>query len=215
MALAVLAGVCLTACSTSTKVAAVASTTTAAAPSSTSSSSSSTATTAAPTTTTTAATTTTAPKGGRKNPAGIGETLTLKDRDNGAFDVTITSFVADGNDAVFAENQYNQPPKPGFRYSLVGVAATYHAGQTKTTGQFGTEVTLSVFGQSAKEIASYNCPILIPDNLDSFADLLDGWTTAGNLCFLVSDADAAGPLLLRVSEALCFSNCDEGWVQLQ
>jgi len=170
-------------------------------------------------TTSAAAATTAAPasgsKGTQKNPAAIGDTVTLKDTDNGDIDLTVTSFVVNANDQIAAANQFNSAPTPGTQYSLVGISATYHAGKKKSTAQFGFSVGLSVFGQSAKEITNTSCSAVVPTEIDSYADLLDGGTTAGNECFSLTSADAAGQVLLRTKESLCFSNCDEFWFKLQ
>lgn len=77
-------------------------------------------------------------------------------------------------------------------------------------------VNLSVFGQSAVEVTTTSCfATLGPAEIDSMAELLDGGTVAGKECSQMSASDLAGPVLLRVSKSLCFSNCDEFWIKLQ
>jgi len=146
----------------------------------------------------------------------MGETFTLRDAEDGNIDVRVNSFVPDGAAAIQAENQFNSPPPAGMQYTLVNVTMTYHAGaKQQSVPGIGLAVSLSAFGASAVELDSYSCMAVLPDDLDAFAELLDGGSVTGNVCVLAPVGDAAGPLLLRVEEALCFSECDEVWVALQ
>ena len=59
---------------------------------------------------------------------------------------------------------------------------------------------MSAFGQSGVELNAYSCGAVVPNRLDAFTELLDGATLSGNECILTPVGDAAGPLLLRVSD---------------
>lgn len=161
-------------------------------------------------------TTTTAPvRGGRQAPLAMGEPFRITYED-GAVEVVVTSFTADALAPIQAENQFNDPPPPGQQYALVGLTATYRAGPSQATMPgLLSALRVSVFGQSAVELNTYSCSAVIPDRLDSFSELLDGGTLSGNECVLLPIADAAGPVLLRAEESICFTDCDEIWVRLQ
>jgi hypothetical protein len=152
----------------------------------------------------------------RENPAPIGTTMTLKDRDNGDLDVTVNSFTLDGTQAVLTANQFNKAPAAGTRFSLANLTFTYHAGVKKQTTNVLFAAGMSLFGQSATEVSTSSCSAVVKAApLDEMGDLLDGGKQTGNVCFLVTDADAAAPIVLRVKEEFCVSNCDIVWMKLQ
>lgn len=153
--------------------------------------------------------------GTRDNPTPAGQQATIHDTDNGDIDITVTGYVADGWPTIQARNKFNPPPPAGKRYVLVGVTATYHAGKKKQTATLLAAVSWSMFGASAVEAKPSSCSLIVPDQIAETSELLDGGTTAGNVCFGIAETDAAGPLLFRVSESFCLSNCDAAWFKVQ
>jgi len=141
----------------------------------------------------------------------------VPDKDNGNVDVTVTGFTGDASAEIAAANQLNKPAPDGSKYTLVTLSITYHAGAKKQSANAFGLVSLSAFGPAAVEIKANCAPSypVIPDKLESTTELLDGGTLAGNVCFGVTAADAVGPLLLRISESLCATNCDQAWIRLQ
>jgi hypothetical protein len=99
----------------------------------------------------------------------------------------------------------------------VDVSVTYHApasGASPTQSPL-FNVDISMFGSAGQERRNYECGVVVPNSLDTFAELIDGGTAMGSLCFLIDEAEAAGPLLVRVEESLCFANCDQAWTKVQ
>jgi hypothetical protein len=156
-----------------------------------------------------------APGSSKDTPGAIGESFVLKDADNGDLTVAVTAFLPDATAEIAAANQFNKPAAPGKRYVIATVTASYKGGAKKQTTTLMAAVGWSMFGASAVEAKSYECSAVVPGKIDDTAELLDGGSVTGNICFQLAEADAAGPLLLRASESLCFSNCDAAWVKVQ
>jgi hypothetical protein len=72
-----------------------------------------------------------------------------------------------------------------------------------------------MFGSTGQERRDGSCRVVISNQLDTLAELVDGGIASGSLCFLVDKVEAAGPLLVRVEESFCVTNCDEAWTKLQ
>ncbi len=151
-----------------------------------------------------------------RTPGVIGQPYVLRDADKGDLTITVTAWLPDANEAIAATNQFNEVAPAGKRYALLGLSVTYRAG-TEETSVDGIvfAVGWSLFGSSAVEMNSFDCSAVVPDRLNEMSEILDGGTVAGNVCFLLSDSDAAGPIRLRAEESWCFTNCDEVWIELQ
>jgi hypothetical protein len=150
-----------------------------------------------------------------KNPAALGTTQTLKNAADGNYDVTVESFTPDATTVIANENPFNDVAPSGFRYALLRVTLTYHAGTKKVSSTPFASVSFSAFGASAVERKTTDCGVVIPESLDTLRELQDGGKTTGNLCLLLPDKDRLASLTLRVSESFCFANCDELWTRLQ
>lgn len=157
-----------------------------------------------------------ATKTSKDSPGALGSINTLKDADNGNIDVLVQSFDPNAWPKIKAANEFNSPPPAGKRYTLVRLGVTYHAGKREKSLK-GTSLALglSVFGKSGVEAKAYECYANTNDDLDGMRELLDGGHLEGNVCFLLTECDATGPVLFRVEESFCFSNCDVAWVKLQ
>ena len=74
---------------------------------------------------------------------------------------------------------------------------------------------IALFGASGQPIEDTGCGVEIPQELNQFAEVGDGAVVSGNLCFVLSDTEATGPIVGRVEEAFCFTNCDAAWFRLR
>lgn len=92
----------------------------------------------------------------------------------------------DGTKAVMDENQFNDPPPTGKRFTLVSVALGYF-GFDDPQNAFST--TISAVGAGNAELSA-DCGV-IPGELTSFGEFLSGGVVIGNLCFVTSPSDAA------------------------
>ncbi|MEL6891831.1 MAG: hypothetical protein AAFP84_09555, partial [Actinomycetota bacterium] len=93
--------------------------------------------------------------------------------------VTVESATLDGTAEVLAHSDSNDAPIDGFAYSLVSVTMTYD-GDEPASPSF---VILQLVGDDAIS-RSPDCSFSsIPDELDTFAELLPGTTVKGTYCF--------------------------------
>lgn len=106
----------------------------------------------------------------------------------------VNKVIPNGTSLVMAENQFNDPPKPGRQFFIINVTLIYTG--TKSTSPFG-DVTLYAVGKSnvayGTDLSDY-CGV-IPDKLDDFAKVFPGGRITGNICFSVRKPDAARLLL--------------------
>ena len=154
-----------------------------------------TADTTAPTTTaptTTAAPTTTVPQdqvasappgvgGDRSDPVRVGR---IADAGEG-WRLQVLDVIDDATSLVLAENQFNDPPPPGTRFTIVTVALGYFGRQDPIAGY---DLTISGVASASRELDT-DCGV-IPADLPFFDDLFAGGVVVGNLCFVTEPADA-------------------------
>ncbi|WP_141564306.1 DUF308 domain-containing protein [Mycolicibacterium palauense] len=115
------------------------------------------------------------PEGGsRDNPLPIGQPVSNED-----WTVTLGQPVEAG-DAVAAENQFNDPPKPGMEFWMVPVKATY-TGKETGNPTFGIRVN---FVGSDNRTYGDSCGV-VPSPISDIGDLYAGGTAEGNVCVAV------------------------------
>ena len=83
------------------------------------------------------------------------------------------------------ENQFNDPPPDGSRFTIVDVALGYYG---LDDPQSGFITTISAVGAGNKELDS-SCGV-IPNELDRFNDIFGGGVISGSLCFITTPDDA-------------------------
>lgn len=135
------------------------------------------------------------PIGSRGNPLPLGETVTVGD-----WEVSVTQVVEDATDAVLAENQFNDPPADGHQFVTIGIEATYTGTKSDT---LGFSVSFNTVGPLAVSYTGEDTCGVIPDGLDSFAEVFPSGRISGNLCWSVR-TDEADDLVMYVQEALSF-----------
>jgi hypothetical protein len=113
-------------------------------------------------------------RGSRENPFAIGDPVESKE-----WQITLGAPHEAGT-TIAAENQFNDPPKPGMEYWMVPVTATY-------TGDKTGNLTIGI---SVKFVGSDNVTYddscgVIPSPLSDVGDLYKGGTAKGNVCVAV------------------------------
>ena len=113
-------------------------------------------------------------RGSRENPFAIGEPVHTKD-----WEITLGTPHEAGAE-ISAENQFNEPPKPGMQFWIVPVTATYLG---EKTGNLAFGITVKFVGTDNR---TYNdaCGV-IPDPLNQVGDLYKGGVANGNVCVAV------------------------------
>ncbi|WP_162564433.1 DUF4352 domain-containing protein [Microbacterium ureisolvens] len=124
-----------------------------------------------------------AEEGTRENPYPLGTTITSDE-----WEVTINSVTFAANDAVAAENEFNEPPAEGSEYILVNATVTYVGADTE--GSMPVFVQIEYVTPTGETVNSYDSLVVPPDQLDSTSTLYNGGTASGNLVFAVPSATA-------------------------
>lgn len=114
-------------------------------------------------------------RGSRDNPAALGETLSNDD-----WDVVVNSFAPDVDAEVAAENPYNEPADPGFRYSMVNLTLTYKG----EGSQHAMTVPVALVADDGRVFEWFDHSVVGPEpRLDG--EMYAGGTVTGNLVFHV------------------------------
>ncbi|WP_280234488.1 DUF4352 domain-containing protein [Nocardia cyriacigeorgica] len=122
-------------------------------------------------------------QGTRANPYPLGSVIT-----DGDWQVTVNSVTLNANDAVAAENQFNDPPPPGSQYLLANVTITYIGTDPQGDTPFATVSYITADGNT---VNSHDSNAVAPDALDTTSPLFEGASTTGNVEFIVPSASAA------------------------
>lgn len=126
-------------------------------------------------------------EGTRANPYPLGTAVP-----QGDWTVTVNSTTLDANDAVLAENPYNEAPAEGSQYMLANITATYNGNDPEGSTPW---VDLEYVTAEGNTLASYDASAVIPERFDSVETLYQGASTTGNYVFEVpSDSAAEGVL---------------------
>jgi|GEM_PF-1692408 len=135
------------------------------------------------------------PVGTRGNPYPVGETVSVGD-----WEIEVTGITADATDDVMEENPYNDPPADGSQFMMVSIDATY-AGSASEALEIAA--SFNVVGNRAVSYTFEDACGLIPDEIDSFAEVFPGGTVSGNMCWSVPSDDVDG-IVMYVRKAFSF-----------
>jgi hypothetical protein len=127
------------------------------------------------------------------DPVAVGGTTDL-----GGWEVMVVTVDDDAADTILSENQFNDPPRPGYRYVLVELAARRTA---RTAGSFAAEVGAKPVGAArrlAYEGLAGSCGV-IPDPISNRVETPPGSVATGTLCWQVAEEDLPS-LVLILSE---------------
>lgn len=94
----------------------------------------------------------------------------------------------DAWDAVYAENEFNDPPKKGHQFFMARIAATY-IGSGK--GTVFSDLYLQAIGAGQTAYEDYGdatCGV-VPDDINDKGDVFPGGTVKGNVCWSVKTTD--------------------------
>lgn len=132
--------------------------------------------------------------GSRGDPIPIGRVVSIAD-----WDIAVLAVTQDATDIVLDENQFNAPPAVGHQYVLALIQATYRG---DSSDSLLWAVDMSVVGDSAV-VVSDQCVAVVPNELDTFAEVFTGGTLEGNLCWEIRSSDASD-LVLIIEESFSF-----------
>lgn len=134
-------------------------------------------------------------EGTRENPYPLGSTVTTDD-----WAVTVNSVDFNANEAVAAENQFNDPAAEGTTYILANVTVAYQGESDAGEMPWTTVDYVTVDGNTISSGGA-----VAPDALDTVSDLYQGGSTSGNILFAVP-ADSAADGVLAVSPDMFSEN---------
>lgn len=121
--------------------------------------------------------------GTRSNPVPAGEIAAIGE----GWRIQVLSVTDDATPLVLGENQFNDPPPQGKRFTFISVAVGYFGFEDPASGY---DLTLSAVGASNRELDT-DCGV-IPSELNQYDDIFSGGVVTGNLCFVTEPADAEG-----------------------
>lgn len=131
-------------------------------------------------------------KGTVDDPYAIGDTIEIRydDFESGeerVWNVVVLEPLSNITDAVAAENQFNDPPPPDTQFMGAPIRVTYVSGPSPATL---FELSFKAVGPSGVVVATFDpsCGV-IPNALDTFAELFEGGTVEGNVCWTVGPQD--------------------------
>lgn len=120
-------------------------------------------------------------RGTRAQPVPVGEIADVGD----GWRLQVLNVVEDGTGAVLGENQFNDQPPPGARFTLVQVALGFFGTADPASDTF---LTVSGVAAASTELDT-DCGV-IPNPLPIFADYFAGGVAVGNVCFVTTPSDA-------------------------
>jgi len=147
------------------------------------------------------------PVGTRDNSIPFGEAGEVGD----GWVFTVLDVIPNGNDLVFAENQFNELPVEGNQFFIVRAAMTYEGSKESATA---FELQYSLVGELNKSYQTFtdSCGVVPEDLGFNSTDVFQGGTIEGNLCWSVPSGEVDS-LVLYVSSL--FSDDDRVFFSLQ
>ncbi|HIW91543.1 MAG TPA: hypothetical protein H9870_07780 [Candidatus Corynebacterium avicola] len=132
--------------------------------------------------------------GTRSNPHPLGSTVA-----SDGWSVTINSVDLDANEAITAENMFNEPAPEGMTYIMVNATITYTGDSDEGEMPWTTIEYVTVDGNTISQSG------VTPDPLDTVSDLYPGGSTTGNVS-LVVPSDTASEGVLAVAPGMLSDN---------
>ena len=131
--------------------------------------------------------------GTRSNPAPAGTSVTVKDvAGSPTYTVVIGAVNMDAGAQVAADNQFNEPAKPGTQYIIIPVTFTYIG---KETGTPGSDVNVNFVSAAGTTHRSSDVNTVVNNDINSLNELYPGATGSGNVVIEVPSADITKGLL--------------------
>ncbi|MDQ3539366.1 MAG: VWA domain-containing protein [Chloroflexota bacterium] len=156
--------------------------------------------------TTATAATGSATNSSRENPVPIGQSAKVGD-----YEVAVASVVPFANDAIAAENQFNEPPSPGNQFFIATISATYVG---STAGNPAFELDYNAVGANNSSYATYaNYCGVVPDDSTMVTEQFPGGTVEFNVCWQIDSTDESS-LVMYVESFLDF-DVEPVWFSVQ
>lgn len=138
-------------------------------------------------------------KGAIEDPYAVGEAIVVEYTDNATgelrvWQIEVLGDARDITSAVLDENQFNDPPEAGQQFVGVPVRVTYVSGPAPASL---FELTFKAIGPSGVVLTTFDpsCGV-VPEALDTFAELFEGGAVEGSICWSASPTDAADLTML-------------------
>ena len=124
----------------------------------------------------------------RDNPTSLGATTEVA-----GWEITVTATNPDATDEILASDEFIDPPEDGEVFYTIEISATYVGDGENESRSVFESLNWGAVGDSAVAYDEFNdtCTFFgLPDELDSSAEVFEGGTVSGNICFSVSEDDA-------------------------
>jgi len=139
-------------------------------------------------------------KGSVDDPYEVGDEIVVQYTDGATgelrtWSIEVLDAASDITQAVLDENQFNDGPEGELRFIGAPIRVTYVSGPAPASL---FELTFKAIGPSGDVLTTFDpsCGV-IPDALDTFAEIFEGGSVEGNVCWNASPSDAAD-LTLRI-----------------
>ena len=129
------------------------------------------------------------PLGSTDRPVPLGQVVEVWGNGQPAWELSVSEVNPDAWNVIMTENSWNEPPASGNQFFMIGLRAKYVGSGSATLGY---DIRLRVVGESAVVYDDTGCSYVIPNALDSYAEVFTGGQLEGNVCWeiLTSDADS-------------------------
>ncbi|RLP10718.1 hypothetical protein [Propionibacterium australiense] len=117
-------------------------------------------------------------EGTRDNPVALGSEITSTE-----WKVVVNSVTLGADDAVLAENMFNEAPQEGYEYILINYSVTYLGNDAN--GQSPAFVDVSYVSPDGVTVDSADALAVAPDAIDTLTTLYNGGSVTGNVALLV------------------------------
>lgn len=154
----------------------------------------------------------TGPGSSRDEPAPIGTAVQIA-----GWELKVNSTNPDAASEIVSDDSFIEPPEAGKVFYLVNLTATYVGNGEDESASLFFGLDFSAVGASAVAYELYDdacTPYELPDALDQNAEVFEGGTVTGDICFAV-DEDDADSLLLSAKESFGFSGGQRAWFDLR
>ena len=121
----------------------------------------------------------------RSNPIQAGQSLIVPE----GWEITIVGSTADATQSVLDENQFNDPPDPGMRFTIVRVRMTNVSAPDPERHDAGFALRLVGSENLSYTTFTDSCGV-IPDDIDNGpSEVFRNGTVEGNVCYQVGDTE--------------------------
>ena len=136
--------------------------------------------------------------GSFENPHAFGDAVTITFEDfegvSRSWIIEVLEPARDATQDIMDENQFNDPPPSGEVFAVAKIKITYQDGPAPGSV---SELNLKAVGPSAVVLTWFgNYCGVVPDNLETSAELFPGGSTEGNICWSTDSGDIGALTML-------------------